>query len=166
MNELTKEYQLQHELTMAQLDDFFSKYGSDNVADIGGAGYEERLSLLGVTPDVYDLSGGFDICKTELPRKYSTIICCNTFEHIIDPYAAAQNIVKSLRPGGVVFITTLWKYDYHAYTTEEGHYVPDTYRYTTEALSMLFGELEEKRCWYEDEKQQGFVRVSYIGRKK
>lgn len=164
--ELDLEFQIGHELTMAQLADFFQTYGTENVADVGGSGYEDRIALFGVKPDVYDLSNGFDICESQLPKQYNIIISCNTFEHIIDPYQASQNIIKSLKPGGTVFITTLWKYDYHAYTTEEGHYVPDTYRFTTEALSLLFSELEELKCWYEKEKQFDFVRVSYIGKKR
>lgn len=161
-NHLTLEYQLAHELTMRQLNDFFGQYGKVGlIADVGGKGYEERIALFGIKPDVYDLSYGFDICKTPLPKKYDLILCNNTFEHIIDPYQAAKNIVESLKPGGLLFLTTLWIYPFHAYDD-----VIDTYRYTDQSLKVLFKDLEEIKCWYEDEYHpSGAVRVTYIGRK-
>lgn len=170
MSDLTKDYLVGHELTIRQMVDFMDAHGTEDLADVGGAGYEERMAVLGYTPDVYDLSRdemgekGFehDICLSPLPRKYATILCCNTLEHVIDPYGTANNLVASLKPGGWIFVTTVWKYPYHAYRD-----VPDTYRYTDQSLSILFRDLEEERCWYEDEfHPEGCVRVSYIGRKK
>lgn len=164
MDELTRDYQLHHELTIRQLiQDFCDNYPHSDMADVGGSGYEERLAVFDLHPTVYDtLIDGFDICVTPLPRPYQTIICCNTFEHLIDPVRAAENIVKSLKKGGYVFITTLFAYPKHDY---DG--VIDTYRYTDSALSILFKGLEEKKCWFENESQApGAIRVSYIGTKK
>lgn len=162
MNELDKDYQIKKELTMRQINDFIEKYPHKDMADVGGFGYEDRLSLLGLKPDVYDLlTNDHDICTSVLPKTYQTIICCNTFEHIIDPYGAAQNIIKSLKPGGYLFLTTVWRYPFHAYGD-----VIDTYRYTDQALKALFEKLEEVSCWYEDEYHpEGAIRISYIGRK-
>lgn len=163
IDEMTREYQLDTNLTIRQLVDFMHKHGTEDIADVGGAGMESRLALFDIYPDVYDLlEGGIphDICKNPLPRKYETIICCNTFEHIIDPYRAAKNLVASLKPGGWIFVTTVWIYPFHAYRD-----VIDTYRYTDQALSVLFGELEGE-SWYENELHPaGAVRVSYIGRR-
>lgn len=124
---------------------------------------QERLALFDLHPDVYDYGiDKFDICKTSLPKQYPVIICMNTFEHILDPVRAAENIVKSLAPGGHLFVTTLFVYPKHNYDE-----VVDTYRYTDTALSWLFRDLEEKRCWFENENHPPqAVRVSYIGVKR
>lgn len=165
MNELTQEYQLSSNLTIRQVVEFMEKYGTEDLADVGGAGYESRLALFDIQPHVYDLLEGgvsHDICKDILPRPYETIICCNTFEHIIDPFGAANNLVGSLKKGGYLFLTTVWIYPFHAYRD-----VIDTYRYTDQSLSVLFKDLEEVKCWYEDELHpSGAIRVSYIGKKK
>lgn len=161
MNELTREYQLEHELTIRQLIyEFCDKYPHTDMADVGGNGYQERLAIFDLHPTVYDMGiDGFDICKTPLLKKYQTIICLNTLEHIIDPVRAAENIVKSLKPGGYLFVSTLFSYPKHDYED-----VIDTYRYTDTALSVLFKELKEEKCWFENETQApGAVRVSYVG---
>jgi SAM-dependent methyltransferase len=170
MDEMTPEYQMGNSLTIKQVAEFVQQFGTKDIADIGGAGMESRLTLFDIKADVYDLNKEefegegivHDICKNPLPKQYDTILCCNTYEHIIDPYKASQNIIKSLKPGGYVFITTVWIYPFHAYRD-----VIDTYRYTDQALSVLFKELEEVKCWYENEfHPEGTIRVSYIGRKK
>lgn len=167
--ELTQEYQLAHETTLRQLKGFMDAYGTEGLADVGGAGYRSRLAVFGWYPDTYDVSLDelegegtvHDICLEPLPKKYDTVICCNTFEHIIDPFGAARNIMDSMEPGGHLFLTTVWKYPFHAYRE-----VMDTYRYTHQALSGLFRGLEEIRCWYETETHpEGAERVTYVGKK-
>lgn len=154
------------EKTLQHFVGFINHYPHEDMADVGGAGYEEHIEQFGVKAKVYDLRDGFDITKTPLPRKHQTIISLNTFEHILDPMAAAKNIIKSLKPGGYIFISTVWKYDYHAYTTDDGFYVPDYYRFTDEVLKAMFSELEIDRCWLEQEGLRDFERVSLIAHKK
>ncbi len=163
MNELTPEYQLNHELTINQLiNRFIANYPHEDMADIGGHGMEARLAVFDLHPDVYDLNTNrYDLCDTSLPRLYQTIICLNTFEHIYNPLVAAQNIVDSLKAGGYVFISTLFSYPKHDYDN-----VPDTYRYSDTALEYLFRELIKDECWMEPENHpQGAIRVSFIGHK-
>lgn len=162
MNQMTTEYQLAHELTIRQLNDFMAAHGTKDLADIGGDGYQERMALFEWYPDVYDYGiNGFDICKETTKRPYETVICCNTMEHIYDPVLAANNIIKALKPGGWLFCSTVFSYDFHPYGE-----VKDMYRYTTTALSYLFRELKEEKCWFEPEplSPQG-MRVTYIGQK-
>lgn len=154
------------EPTLIQLKNFLTEYPHEDIADIGGAGYQENLVQLGIAPTVYDLRDGFDITKTPLPKKHKTIICLNTFEHIFDPVRAAENIVKSLKKGGYLFLTTLWKYDNHDYTTEDGFYVPDYYRFTEYALKQLFKKLVLDKCWLEGEGLRDFERVTLIAHAK
>lgn len=169
--EQSKEYQLHQDKNMELVIDFLTAHGTKDLADVGGAGYQERFAIFDVYPDVYDLSPEelgdtgtiHDICAVPLPRQYETIICCNTYEHLIDPFSASQNLIKSLKKGGWLYVSTVWIYPFHAYRD-----VPDTYRYTDQCLSLLFKDLKQERCWYCPEAEiapEGSIRVTYIGQK-
>jgi SAM-dependent methyltransferase len=69
----------------------------------------------------YTGESAFDIVLTEAG-----------FEHFKYPHLAAHEIMKALRPGGLVFVQTHQTFPIHA--------VPhDYFRFSTEALRSLFG---------------------------
>lgn len=82
-----------------------------------------------------------DICagspeEIGAPASSFNFICAtDVFEHLQQPWIAAENIVQLLRPGGVVFISTVWSWRYHP--------VPiDYWRFSHECLKYLFRELD------------------------
>ncbi|AWM28070.1 methyltransferase domain-containing protein [Sinorhizobium fredii] len=80
---------------------------------------------------VCDVTKGIPLPPNSVDLLYSN----DAFEHISKPWLAAQNIEKILKPGGVVFIGTLFAWRYHP--------VPgDYWRYTHQGLVELFDGLE------------------------
>lgn len=55
----------------------------------------------------------FDICRDRLPETFDLIIAEQVFEHLSSPRAAAQNIRRMLRPGGMFVITTPFLIKFH-----------------------------------------------------
>ena len=64
--------------------------------------------------------------------KYDIIISCSTFEHFKYPHLAAHEIMKTLTTGGLLYIQTHQTFELHSYPF-------DYFRFSTEALSGLFG---------------------------
>lgn len=63
----------------------------------------------------------------------------NTFEHIVNPFVAAQNIIGMLKHNGIVFIRAPFSYRYHP--------VPNDYwRFTPAGLRQLFPNFECLEC--------------------
>jgi SAM-dependent methyltransferase len=59
----------------------------------------------------------------------------NCFEHIAAPWLAATQMTKILKPGGFLYVSAPWSWRYHP--------VPiDFWRFSPQALSFLFSELE------------------------
>lgn len=80
---------------------------------------------------VCDVTKGIPLEPNSVDFLYSN----DAFEHISKPWLAAENIQKVLKPGGVVFIGTLFSWRYHP--------VPgDYWRYTHQGLVELFDGLE------------------------
>lgn len=71
----------------------------------------------------------------ELPdESFDVIVSVDVFEHLNRPWLAAEEITRLLRPGGVVFTSTLFAWRYHP--------VPiDYWRFTPPCLEFLFGDL-------------------------
>lgn len=147
-------------VSLEQLQRFLNQYPNEDIADVGGWEKLEAEYFNGTEDDlenavpavarldkplerqIYNL--GFDITKQKLPRHHQTIICMDTFEHLYDPVRAAENIVKSLKEGGYLFLTTVFMFQYHRSPV-------DTYRYTDDSLKWLFRDLVIDRCWFEEE---------------
>jgi len=81
----------------------------------------------------------FDICKETTDDQFDLIFAEQVFEHIEDPAAAANNILKMLKPGGVFLITTPFLIKYHPAPL-------DMWRWTKEALKVFL-------------EKQGYVQV-------
>lgn len=85
------------------------------------------------------------LTKFILPQSVDIIISCSTFEHLKYPFIAAHEIAKTIRIGGLIFIQTHHCFPLHAYPY-------DYFRFSTEALSGLFGTkngIEVISCDYE-----------------
>ena len=67
-------------------------------------------------------------------ESFSFICATDVFEHLQQPWIAAQNVVNLLQPGGIAFISTVWSWRYHP--------VPiDYWRFSHECLKFLFKDL-------------------------
>lgn len=68
------------------------------------------------------------------PERYDAIFSVSVFEHISKPWKAAENLVRLLKPGGIMYHAAPFSYFYHGAPA-------DFYRYTPDAMQVLFSEL-------------------------
>ena len=72
-------------------------------------------------------------CPAILDNTYDVIICTQVLEHVANPFLAAAELFRILKPGGRLLLTVPAAYPYHA--------VPrDYWRFTRDSLQLLFGE--------------------------
>ncbi len=85
--------------------------------------------------------------------RFSLIICCSVLEHVEKPWRMAENIVRLVAPGGVVYMSVPWVWRYHAY--------PDDYfRFSWRGIESLFGELAWRHHQYSTTVVGEFVDIS------
>lgn len=80
-----------------------------------------------------------DACQ--LPFEDATfngVICKDVLEHVREPQTAAEELVRVLRPGGVLFATLAYMQPYHAHNTAYGDY----WRFARDACQLLFRSLD------------------------
>ncbi len=65
---------------------------------------------------------------------FEAIVCTEVFEHLLDPPAAAREIVRVLKPGGRLVLTTRFCFPLHERPA-------DFWRFTPYALTRLFAPL-------------------------
>jgi len=118
-----------------------------NVLDIGG-GRGKTFKGGVATYYVLDLSSHNDktfikgdITSKELKvdKKFDIIISKDTFEHILNPWDATDNILNLLNEGGLFFCSAPFNWRFHPSPY-------DAYRYSHQGLKYLFernGKLEE-----------------------
>lgn len=119
--------------------------------------------------------GDITNCPEHESEQFDFIVSIDVFEHVNRPWKAAEEITRLLKPGGVVFTSTIFSWRYHPSPI-------DYYRYTPDALEFLFGELETvHKGWDYTERRRRTkpgiepddlleswrenVRVNHIGRK-
>lgn len=68
------------------------------------------------------------------------IICMAVLEHVEDPVKACHEIFRALKPGGYAFVYVPFLYYYHA---EKGYY-KDYWRFTEDALKLMFKEFSQR----------------------
>jgi hypothetical protein len=73
-----------------------------------------------------------DICKSESHEEYATVVCCETLEHIIEPWTAIERMYTALKPGGVLILTTHFAFPIHDYPGDYFRFTPDGLRYLLE----------------------------------
>jgi hypothetical protein len=105
-------------------------------------------------PDVDTVA---DICTLKSVKKYATIVCCETLEHITEPWTAIERMYAALEPGGLVILTTVFSFPIHECPGDYWRFTPDGLRY-----------LLERAGFYEiriDSQGDGPVGVFAVGRK-
>lgn len=64
--------------------------------------------------------------------RFGTAVCCNVIEHVVNPFEVFKAIYEIMQPGGLVIITTVFSFPYHA--SGGGH---DFFRFSPPCLEML-----------------------------
>lgn len=91
------------------------------------------LDLTETGPGV--LLGDITNCPEIESESFDVILSVDVFEHIQEPWLAAPEIVRLLRPGGFTYHSTLFSWRYHPCPV-------DFWRYTPDALNFLFRDLD------------------------
>jgi len=69
-------------------------------------------------------------------ESFDAIFSVSVFEHISKPWKAAEHLSRLLKPGGVCYHAAPFSYFYHGAPA-------DFWRYTPDALSLIFSELKQ-----------------------
>lgn len=123
------------------------------VVEIGSKDYGSTTSLRDKFPgneytglDIEDGKGVDAVVDLEagigdLPEgHYELAICCSVLEHMKEPWKAAKNIERLVRPGGLLYISVPWVWRYHPYPD-------DYYRFSPPALRFLFQGFEFTKAY-------------------
>ncbi|WFU89460.1 class I SAM-dependent methyltransferase [Rhizobium sp. CC1099] len=121
--------------------------------------------------------GDITNCPEVESESFDLIVSLDVFEHLNRPWKAAEEIKRLLKPGGIVFVTTIFSWRYHPSPI-------DYYRYSPDALEFLFEGMEtlEKGWDYTERRRDNRketsvepvdelggwrenVRVNYVGQK-
>ena len=106
------------------------------------AGYQPRMDF-----GDYNCDLDLDACQIELPdASFDCVICIDVLEHVADPFAAALELQRVLRPGGALFLTVPFLNGYHGMMdSKSGTHsdFPDYWRFTHQGLQRLFGNLRD-----------------------
>ncbi len=79
-----------------------------------------------------------DICAVNealSSDSYDYVVCTEVFEHTLQPFDAATEIFRILRPGGLLFATTPFNFRIHGP-------LPDCWRFTEHGLRSLLRKFE------------------------
>jgi SAM-dependent methyltransferase len=79
-----------------------------------------------VAADAHDLAPFDD-------ASFDAVVACSVWEHLERPWIAAEAVARVLRPGGLAYIATHQSFPVHGYPS-------DYFRFTTEAMAVLFAE--------------------------
>tara|TARA_R110002167_G_scaffold97365_1_gene257064 strand:- start:272 stop:928 length:657 start_codon:yes stop_codon:yes gene_type:complete len=123
-----------------------------NVLDIGGGRGknfktgEANYYVLDISKhnDSSFIQGDITSCDLNLDIKFNVIVTKDTFEHILNPWDATQNILNLLVEGGLFFCSVPFNWRFHPSPY-------DAYRYTHQGLKYLFernGGLQEVDSGY------------------
>jgi SAM-dependent methyltransferase len=88
------------------------------------------------------IKGDITNCPELESNSFDAVISVDVFEHIREPWLAAPEIIRILRPGGFTYHSTLFSWRYHPCPV-------DYWRYTPEALMFLFKDLRVMRSEFD-----------------
>lgn len=84
---------------------------------------------------VVDLTEDFEVLdKLFEGRRFGTIFCLSVLEHCEDPFKMSDNMTRLLKPGGKIFISVPFAWQFHGYPS-------DYWRFTYEGVKKLFPRL-------------------------
>lgn len=88
-------------------------------------------------PDIID-----DICEPDRLafNNYDGIVCLSVLEHVYDPFKAAENLHRLLKPGGVLFLHLPFLFRYHA---DANMAFTDCYRFSRDGIAWLLRDFSE-----------------------
>lgn len=90
----------------------------------------------------------------ELIGRFGVVFASALLEHVQNPFDAARNIARMIRPGGHLFYAGPWVWGYHPY--------PDDYwRISHSGLAILFPQLEWVRRWYSGTKKNVGIELTH-----
>ncbi len=88
------------------------------------------------------------------------IVCLSILEHVENPFKAAAEMHRVLKPGGLCFVYVPFLYYYHA---EKGYY-GDYWRFTEDSLRLLFKDFSSIALTSVRGPIETLVRLSPLGR--
>lgn len=112
----------------------FLEFGDPRYRAMFAPGAIERYDVLNIeaAPGV-TIVGDIQGCPQIPDNTYDVIVCTQVLEHVPNPFLAAAELSRILKPGGLLLLTVPAAYPYHA--------VPrDYWRFTRDSLQLLFGE--------------------------
>ena len=120
---------------------FLEEFGTGVVLDFGAGQTEETFLRRNVCAlDVHQFSHT-DVASA-LPRlpfrdeAFDAVFSQATFEHVPDPGAAARELLRVMKPGGMIHVDTAFLQPLHG---DPGHY----FNMTREALRLVMADFEE-----------------------
>ena|SRR3990167_7994356 len=112
--------------------------GTDNI----GGGLVRKLLETGDLKKYFmlDFDNGVDLREPIKGEKFDLGICMDLLEHTSNPFIVSKNIIDSLSPGSLLFVTVPFVWEIHA--------VPDDFwRFTHHGLMELFKEMEVEKVY-------------------
>jgi len=84
-------------------------------------------------------------------NSFDAVLCIQVLEHVANPFLAADEILRVLRPNGTLLVTVPFLAQYHgkqaeAYSPDHEHY-PDFWRFTHQGLEELFCKFQNIRVY-------------------
>jgi SAM-dependent methyltransferase len=139
------------------------------VLEVGSRDYGNTTSFRDVfAGDEYigiDLSAGKDVDRVldlatgvgDLAQEHFALaICCSVLEHVRRPWDMAENLTRTLRPGGMLYIAVPWVWRYHAYPD-------DFFRFSWRGVAELFPRITWTRRALSTNVADEFVEISGDG---
>ncbi len=81
-------------------------------------------------------------------ESFDAVLCIEVMEHIANPFAAADEIFRVLRPGGRLLLTAPFLLQYHGKGKQPEHAsYPDFWRFTHQGLDQLFQRFESREVY-------------------
>ena len=68
--------------------------------------------------------------QRKIPKKFDVVISAAVFEHVLNPFLATEEVSRSMKPGGLFFITVPNCFPIHEFPN-------DYWRFTIESLTYL-----------------------------
>jgi SAM-dependent methyltransferase len=113
----------------------FLEFGDPYFRDCFTSSQITHYDIMDVVPrsDV-TIQADIQDCPQIASHTYDVIVCTQVLEHIANPFKAASELHRILKPGGKLLLTVPAAYEYHA----DPH---DYWRYTPDSLRLLFDPL-------------------------